>query len=79
MTRVERTDTPNGQVLLLYGTLRKVRDRKLLGVDAEGVTADGRINLALKFRMSPTTTARAARWARASGGRGVWRFRWRRA
>jgi len=50
VTRVERTDTPNGQVLLLYGTLRKVRDCKLLGVDAEGVTADGRIDLALKFK-----------------------------
>ena len=44
-----------------------------------GVTADGRINLALKFRMSPTTAARAARGRRRSGGRGVWRFRWRRA
>lgn len=50
VTRVERTDTPNGQVLLLYGTLRKVRDCKLLGVDAVGVTADGRIDLALKFK-----------------------------
>jgi len=50
VTKIERQETLGGTVLVMSGTLRKVRDCKLLGADAEGTTSNGQhIDLPLKF------------------------------